>query len=339
MSLLAKKITKARELKQPLFSTLEITQSCNLKCKHCYNFDRLGPEQSKPQKFMALALAKKSISQLAEMGSLSLNITGGEPLLHPHLQGIVQYAKEKQFHVRIKTNGLLLSDQVAKDLFQKGVREIDISLYATSEAGYLSFCGKEGFTRTIEAIKNAKNNNIKVNVSLILHKENFKDLGSLIGICEDLEVFYNVSDEITDRHDKTEAKKNLGLSQADYKYLLESPYSYFFEHDNSQKSLHCGCAKTVVAINVHGDVLPCIGNPIKCGNLEEENFDTIWNNSTEMNKLRFLKDEDLTECMKCEFIEHCSRSTGSAYLNTGDYTACDPMALEHAKARKSTKAN
>ena len=113
MSLLAKKIQRARELSQPLFSTLEITQSCNLKCKHCYNFDRnnLASQSNLPQKFMDKEFAKSIIEQLASLNSLSLNITGGEPLLHPDILEIANHAKQNNFHLRVKTNGILLSSQ------------------------------------------------------------------------------------------------------------------------------------------------------------------------------------------------------------------------------------
>lgn len=337
MSLLANKITKAREQAQPLFSTLEITQSCNLKCKHCYNFDRGGEQSQAPQKFMDTSFAKSIIDQLAELNSLSLNITGGEPLLHPGLLELVTYAKAKNFHLRIKTNGLLLSKKVATSLFEAGMREVDISLYGIDEDDYVAFCGKKGFQKTIEAIKNAKESQLKVNVSLILHKGNFKKLAKLISICEDLEVFYNVSDEITDRHDNTEAKDSLGLSEEDYLFLLNSPHAYFFEHENPDKSLLCGCAKTVIGINVHGHVFPCIGAPLYCGSLHEDSLENIWKNSPEMVGIRNLKSNDLKDCSQCEVVELCSRSSGSALLNTGDYKACDPQALKFAKARKSHK--
>lgn len=337
MSVLTNKISQARAKNQPLFSTLEITQSCNLKCKHCYNFDRRGPESHVPQKFMETLFAKNTISQLAELGALSLNITGGEPLLHSGLLEIVSFAKEKNFHIRVKTNGLLLTQNLAKTLFKAGVREIDISLYGTNEEEYLSFCGKTGYERTISAIKNSMAENLKVNVSLILHHENVKDLGKMIAICDDLGVFYNVSDEITDRHDKTEAKESLGLSQEDYETLLKGPHSYFFDHENPDKNLFCGCAKTVIGINVEGHVFPCIGAPIFCGDLHKDSLQKIWLESKEMTKIRNLKAEDLKDCSQCDVIEHCSRSSGSALLNTGDYTACDPQALTYAKARKSLK--
>ncbi|MFP5502519.1 MAG: hypothetical protein ACLGIN_08510, partial [Candidatus Sericytochromatia bacterium] len=36
-------MAKAYELCVPLFVTLELTLRCNLRCVHCYNFDRETP--------------------------------------------------------------------------------------------------------------------------------------------------------------------------------------------------------------------------------------------------------------------------------------------------------
>jgi MoaA/NifB/PqqE/SkfB family radical SAM enzyme len=48
------------------------------------------------------------------MGCYSLSITGGEPLLYPHLEEVVNYAHEKGFIVQINTNGSILAENVSR---------------------------------------------------------------------------------------------------------------------------------------------------------------------------------------------------------------------------------
>ncbi|MCR9206274.1 MAG: radical SAM protein, partial [Halobacteriovoraceae bacterium] len=277
------------------------------------------------------------LAELSKLGSLSLNITGGEPLLRPDILQILNEASQYSFQLRVKTNGFLLTEKVAKDLSSSGVKEVDISLYGANEETYIKFCNKEGFRKTLRGIENAKRAGIKVNVSIILHKLNFKELDEMIELMDQLEVFYNISDEITDRYDKSLAREDLGLSQEDYEYLLQGKHKYFFEHDNSEKSLMCGCAKVVIGIGAFGDVFPCIGAPIPSGNIREQRLDVIWKTSEELNKIRNYTFSDFKECSTCHLIENCSRSSGSAVANTGEYTGCDPVALEHAKARANLK--
>ncbi|MCF8059994.1 MAG: radical SAM protein [Bacteriovoracaceae bacterium] len=337
MNVLSKQISRAKDLSQPLFSTLEITQSCNLRCKHCYNFDRSAGANPVQKDLLSFKEIKHILTSLNNLGALSLNITGGEPLTHPDLENIISEAKSFNFHIRLKTNGILLDHNKAKKLFTLGVREVDISLYGADEMTYQKFCKKEGHTKTIEAIRIAKESDLKVNVSIILHKLNFRDLDKMINQVEELGVFYQVSDEITDRYDKTNASNELGLNQSDYTELLQGPYHYFFNHENTEKSLQCGCAKTVIGINAFGDVFPCIGAPIPCGNIRENTLESIWKNSETLINIRNLDFKDFKECVSCPLIESCSRSSGSAFVNTGEYTGCDPVAKVFAKARSNLK--
>lgn len=336
MNVLERQIKRARETFQPLFATLEVTQSCNYSCKHCYNFDRSLPPPS-PKSILTFKEIQTILAELSKLGSLSLNITGGEPLLRQDIFEILEEANKYPFQLRLKTNGFLLNEKTAKLLSKKGVKEVDISLYGPDEETYLKFCDKEGFRKTIRGIENAKAAGIKVNVSIILHKENYKSLDQMIELLTKMEVFFNISDEITDRYDKSKAREEFGLSQEDYEVLLKGKNKYFFDHDNSEKSLMCGCAKVVIGIGAFGDVFPCIGAPIPSGNIREERLDVIWKSSKELNKIRNYSLEDFKECSTCDLIESCSRSSGSAFINTGEYTACDPVALEHAKARVNLK--
>jgi len=337
MSILEKKILEARKRFQPLFATLEITQACNLACKHCYNFDRKEVSPHQQKQILSLEEIKIILSDLYQLGSLSLNITGGEPLLRPDLFEILKEAKKYPFQLRIKSNGHLLTKAFAKKLKASGVKEVDISLYGANEETYLKFCGKKGHLKTLRGIENAQEAGIKVNASIILHKENYKDISSMIKLMKKMNVFFNISDEITDRYDGSYAREDLGLSKSEYLELLSSEECYFFEHENPEKDLSCGCAKVVIGIGAYGDVFPCIGAPILSGNIRNQSLKTIWKNSEELKKIRDYTFEDFKDCRSCQFIENCSRSSGSAYINTGNYTGCDPVALEHARARQEKK--
>ena len=339
-SVFADNIDKARKSFQPLFGTLEITQKCNLRCKHCYNFDRTkSPEKQNELQELTTQEIYSTLEQLSDLGVLSLNISGGEPLLHPDILPILEKAKEFHFHIRLKSNGTLISKEMAMKLKASGVKEVDISLYGKDEETYRKFSQKEGFQKALSSLIHCKDSGIKVNASVILHRYNVDDLGEMIQILEKEEIFYHISDEITDRYDGTKAREELAVSEEQYIQLLKGPYSYFFNHENSEKNLMCGCAKTVIGIGSTGEVYPCIGSPMPSGNIRNKPLKDIWMKSPTLNRIRALTNEDFKDCQSCNLIEHCSRSSGSAQINTGKYTGCDPVAFTHAKARKSIKEN
>ncbi len=331
-NVLDRKIQSARKIYQPLFSTIELTQSCNLKCKHCYNFDRESLPTQKKESFPP-ELVKRTIYELYEIGALSLAFTGGEPLLYPHLNEVILFAMKYHFHIRIKSNATLVTEKRAEELYHLGVKEFDISLYGVNEKQYLDFTGKEGYEKTLRGIHSLKKAGIVVNLGIILHRQNVEYLDQFIQLAKSLDCPYQISDEITDRYDKTMASQTLAITQDQYEKLLDGPYKEYFNHKNPDKALMCGCAKTVIGIGHRGDVYPCIGSPIPAGNIHSLSLVKIWNDSPVFKRIRDLQDTDFKKCQDCELITDCSRSSGSAYINTGEYTGCDPLAKEFALAR------
>ena len=329
---LNRKIQKARQNFQPLFATLELTQICNLKCKHCYNFDRQSSAATKAS-HLPVSLAKKAIEGLYELGALSLALTGGEPLLYPDLNEVITLAMENHFHIRIKSNATLITKERSQELSQLGVKEFDVSLYGINEQQYIDFTGKRGFNKTLEGVKYLKDEGITVNLGIILHRHNVESLAEFIELAQKLDCPYQVSDEVTDRYDKSMATETLGITKEQYISLLEGPFREFFDHQNSEHALMCGCAKTVIGIGHQGNVYPCIGSPILAGNISSSSLVKIWKESPTFKSIRGLSALDFKECQSCEYISKCSRSSGSAFINTGKFTGCDPSAKEFAKAR------
>jgi radical SAM protein with 4Fe4S-binding SPASM domain len=340
-SFIEQHVEKARQKYQPLFSTIEITQACNFACRHCYNFDRQDPVAKSPYaSLMSDQEIIRSIEQLALAGALYLNLTGGEPLLHPSLNKFIEKAKLESFFVRLKTNASLVTEEKAKELYLSGLDAADISLYGAGQATYEHFTKRAQFEDTVRGIDALKKAGIDISVSLILHRFNAHEIEDMIQLCLDKEWPYLLTDEITDRYDQSQASSDNALTDDQYADLLTSKHRSVFECDNKERAVQCSCATTVCAIAANGDVYPCIGAPIKSGSIKEESFASIWEHSPQLNKIRSLKQGDFKDCQSCSYIESCTRSSGSAVINTGDYTGCDPFALQRAKVRhhfKTTK--
>jgi MoaA/NifB/PqqE/SkfB family radical SAM enzyme len=79
---------------------LEIISSCPMQCIHCSN------ENSLSQKIEFYKI-KSIIDEFIYLGGKILEISGGEPLEHPDILGIIRYAKIKDLEVRLYTSGLV----------------------------------------------------------------------------------------------------------------------------------------------------------------------------------------------------------------------------------------
>lgn len=136
------------------FSSIELTQNCNFKCKHCYCEDKnsLG---------LTLEQCKIIIDKLHSIGCLFLNFTGGEILTHKQFQDIYMYAKNKGFIIDLLTNASLIDENLI-DLFLKfPPNNIAITIYGTNESDYNNFTGNaDNYNTVINALTLLKQNNI-----------------------------------------------------------------------------------------------------------------------------------------------------------------------------------
>lgn len=330
-SLIGEFLKLAKGICQPLYMTFEITLSCPLKCRHCYNFDRSQP------KFVPNQLTREeiihTIPKLAEAGVLSLAFTGGEPLVHPHLNEFVEVARKNNFLIKIKTNGVLLDEERVLSLKKSGVNDFDLSLYGGTNETYEKFCDiPEGFTKVENALKNLIAQNYNPQVNIVLHRHNVSEYGAMVKFCQSLNLHFNTSLEITDRNDFTSSNDYV-ITKEQYRELMTGEYAPLFLGQNPTGDLQCPCAQVNAAISVTGDVYPCIGAPIKAGNIREEEFSYIWKNSKVLNDIRSIKNEDFKECYPCPDKHFCQRSSGSAFINTGNYLGKDPRTCEISQIR------
>lgn len=319
----------------PIFTTLELSQYCNFSCKHCYNFDR-SDEQKLVSRSSPLSTDRwlTLIDQLVAEGGFYIALTGGEPLTHPDLFTLIDRIREHHCIARVKTNGSLLSKQTAIKLFDHGVYSMDISFYGNDRDTYKSFCGVDLYSSVVSGIRNAIDAGISVTLNILLHRGNYKQLGDMISFAEGLGVEFNITDEITERYDGTGGESLWRLQKDDLEWLFQSPYKDYFMYENKDGNVQCSCARTVCGVGADGDVFPCVGAPIQSGNILEHSFGDIWRRSNELNDIRKLKESDFTSCQGCSLRSSCSRSSGTVYVNTGDYTGCEDFTKLTASLRR-----
>src|SRR3989338_7528633 len=91
----------------PIRVWIEPTNQCNLKCMSCAN--RLIKERG----FMKLTLFKKIIDQLLGYSFEVFLYMSGEPLMHPDIVEMINYAKNKRLFVNLSTNATLLNNELS----------------------------------------------------------------------------------------------------------------------------------------------------------------------------------------------------------------------------------
>lgn len=101
---------------------LEISNICNLKCSFCHGTSRSHRYMS-CEEFL---IAAKEIRKHTQY--LYLHVMG-EPLLHPHIETFLSYAKDLDLKVIITTNGTLLCRCENVLLSSEALHKVSISLH------------------------------------------------------------------------------------------------------------------------------------------------------------------------------------------------------------------
>lgn len=89
-------------MKYPNQCHIELTQKCNLNCIHCFANASLENTSE-----MSLKQFEDVYEQIAELGIIYVNLSGGEPLLNKDFFRIVNYAAKQPYETTLLTNGLL----------------------------------------------------------------------------------------------------------------------------------------------------------------------------------------------------------------------------------------
>ena len=113
---------------------LEMTLKCNAHCEHCGS--RCGDVFNKSE--LSTQEFKDVLKSIADApgycaNKIMLNVTGGEPLVRKDLFEIIEYADQLGFPWGITTNGILVDEEVVKNMERCHMYSISISLDGLKE--------------------------------------------------------------------------------------------------------------------------------------------------------------------------------------------------------------
>ena len=175
----------------PFLAIWEITQSCDLACKHC----RAAAQPIAHPDELTNAEAKNLIDQIAEMHIPIFVFTGGDPLKRKDVFELIRYAADKGVQVAVTPSATpLLTREAMFKLKEAGLVRLGISLDGSTPEIHDTFRGLPGaWARTIQAIEWANEAGIPIQVHTTISRHNAKDLDNLCALFEKLAiVMWNV---------------------------------------------------------------------------------------------------------------------------------------------------
>jgi radical SAM protein with 4Fe4S-binding SPASM domain len=260
---------------------LQITDSCNLRCKHCYIGDPSRNELS-PHAVGAV------LKEFEEMQGLRVLITGGEPLLHGKFDEINELLPDFFLRKVLFTNGILLT----KDrLGALKVDEIQVSIDGLEHA-HDGIRGPGTFKRSLESVKHALDAGFDVSISTMVHRENLADFDRMERLFKNM----GIKDWTVDVPCLTgRLKDNSSLqvtAEEGGRYL---GYGYGGGLHSSGQGY--GCGLHLMAVMADGKVAKCAYYHDAAVGMVEEGLKAVW---------RRLQPVQLSglKC-NCEYLEVC----------------------------------
>ena len=160
----------------PLALTYELTHLCNLECIYCDRHTPLPKELSHDVIFGVL-------EEFIELGMWKINLDGGEPLAHRHIDEIVSWLAERDISIRTNTNGILVPKKIESI---KKMSIVKISLDGPRKS-HDSMRGKGSFDKAIHGATAAREAGVpKVAFTCVLGQHNASAIDSLIDLLEEL---------------------------------------------------------------------------------------------------------------------------------------------------------
>ncbi len=356
-------VTRPFKLAAPFLVVWNYTSACNLRCQHCYqSASKALPDELRLDEKLDV------IDQLSENDVVALAFSGGEPVMGADFFEVASYASSKNMFISIATNGTLLTEKMVDRLVECGVKYMEISLDSAAPANHDSFRGMTGaWNRTMNGIKNAvSRDELFVCIASTITRHNFREVDKLIDLAGELGAKRFLAFNFIPTGNAANIQ-NIDLAPAMREELLETLYhrlksgslevmttapqfarvcmsksrntmavAHFGTGETGDKTRYlaefiggCGAGRLYCAIQPNGIVTPCVYMPIVVGDLRNERFIDIWENSGTLKQLR-RRDELLGNCGVCNFRNVCGGCRARAYAYSGNINGADPGCIRNS---------
>jgi len=163
---------------------VSVTDRCDFRCVYCMSEDM---EFLPKRDVLSLEELDRLCSTFIDLGVKKLRITGGEPLVRKNIMQLFSNLGKKLGQgleeLTLTTNGSQL-DRYAKDLFDNGVRRINVSLDSLEKKKFKKITRIGDLDKVINGIMVAKKSGLKIKINAVALKGiNDNEILNLVNWC------------------------------------------------------------------------------------------------------------------------------------------------------------
>ncbi len=161
-----------------------LTTECNYKCKYCF----AEGEIDKNKRILDLDEIKKILLVSKEFGITNIKLTGGEPLLYPHMDELLKYIREIKIpYVDLTTNISCLNSKNIDMLNKYNVNALTLSLNTLNKEKFVYLSEFKDYEKVIKNLNMVVEKfNGKLRVNCVIFDEMYKeeDYNEIVEFCK-----------------------------------------------------------------------------------------------------------------------------------------------------------
>jgi AdoMet-dependent heme synthase len=342
---------------RPYVVSWNLTYRCNLACEHCYldagGAPQVGTENFADRSELGTDECFRVIDDIAAFAPECLTIlTGGEPLLRRDILEIVQRAAERGLWVVVGTNGVRITENLARRLAEAGARGLSLSLDALDPDRHDRFRKVRGaWQNTVEGAEILGRTGLPFIVQTTAGSHNLGELDAIADFAHArlAAKVWNlyflvptgrgqfVSDITPEQYDDVLASLYRIQTKYNGRMLVNAKCAPHYiktvlENGAGETRLRtysggaggCPAGTHYMGIRPNGDVTPCPYLPVFAGTLRNSSLADLWTSSALFADIRHRSSLG-GRCGECELNGHCGGCRARAYGMTGDLMAEDPL--------------
>ncbi len=320
----------------PLVASIELTENCNLRCRHCY-----GEFSSHKHKEIHFQQLRPMFQSLHEIGVLTVELTGGDPSVYQYTAEAIDIAFDERIEsVMLLTNGVKIEKKLIDAIIKhKDKMFVQIDLHSLDETYYNWFtCSKNALQKVKNNIVALTERGVQVRVCSMITPKNYHEVFNIAKWSYEHGAILYAPSLVIELGRAINDKDKAGLIFTNIKQLeefnfqydaVEKKYPNFIRGKLTTEQLqrkNCGALTSNCSIKANGDIKLCTMDTgqyfsISMGNVFENSIRTIYDKNKEflfeiLNLPLPLK--NCTECIDCLFHPFCDSCLLRGFLKAQD---------------------
>jgi len=334
----------------PFLVIWELTQACDLACKHC----RASARPGRDPRELTLEEARAALEQIKAFGDPLLVFTGGDPLKNPHLFELLAESVALGLRTTVTPSATpLLTPEAVRRFKECGVSRMAVSLDGATRAAHDGFRQVAGsFDTTLGALRAAHEIGLETQINTTVTRHSLPALGEIARLVGEehaklWSVFFlivtgraQLDDDLTAEEYERVFKQLYEISGSapfDIKTTEAQHYRRYVAQRRKregggaapmpasviQRQAGINDGKGFLFLSHTGEIFPSGFLEVSGGNVRETTLQEAYRGTP---LFQILRQPDALggKCGACEYRNLCGGSRSRAYALTGDFLESDP---------------